>query len=109
MKLYVKATSERASDGQGGNEYVHIDLFGENEVMLTRFVFRKHPEFPDKYVLVEDYFFRSGQLSVQCLSDLSGMVVEGMRQKGKKQKGEIDCGCEKGVFCCYYHYKHRNK
>ena len=27
-------------------------------------------------------------------------------KKGKKQKGKIDCGCEKDVFTCY---KHRNK
>lgn len=30
MKLYAKTTSERASKGQGGNEYVEIDLTVQN-------------------------------------------------------------------------------
>lgn len=29
MKLYATVTSERATKGQGGNEYIRITLYGE--------------------------------------------------------------------------------
>ncbi len=31
MKLYAKATSDRATKGQGGNEYINIHLYSGSE------------------------------------------------------------------------------
>lgn len=35
MKLYATTTSERASKGQGGNDYLHIDIINENRQPLA--------------------------------------------------------------------------
>jgi len=35
MKLYATTTSERASKGQGGNEYICIDLLDENKEKIA--------------------------------------------------------------------------
>ena len=69
MKLYVTITSERASKGQGGNEQVNIDLFGEKEVTLARLVFRKDEKAADRYILTEDCFFRSPRLSIHVFKE----------------------------------------
>ena len=34
MKLYALTTSERASKGQGGNDYLEISISGENEAIV---------------------------------------------------------------------------
>ena len=42
MKLYAKTTSERASKGQGGNEYLDIDItVGENREILAKLTVRE--------------------------------------------------------------------
>jgi hypothetical protein len=69
MKLYVKITSERASKGQGGNDYVNIDLFGENEDILARLIFRRDAKADGKYVLTEDAFLRSPRLSIRTFKE----------------------------------------
>ena len=38
MKLYLTATSERASKGQGGNEFISIDLRNEKAELLLGMV-----------------------------------------------------------------------
>ena len=43
MKLYATVASERATKGQGGNEYLDIDIFvgsRDNSVTLARFTVR---------------------------------------------------------------------
>lgn len=36
MKLYATTTSERATKGQGGNEYLLIDILGEEGVRILQ-------------------------------------------------------------------------
>lgn len=35
MKLYATTTSERATKGQGGNEYINIDLIADDKNHLS--------------------------------------------------------------------------
>src|ERR1700678_3945605 len=76
MKLYVKITSERASKGQGGNDCVNIDLFGENENLLARLMFRQNAKADGTYVLAEDSFFRSPRLSVQTFREQADVPLQ---------------------------------
>jgi len=71
MRLYAKTTSDRASKGQGGNEFINIDLFigdAKNPVPAGSVYFRIEK---DEYVV-------------------SYNDIELYRQKikGKRQKGE---------------------
>src|SRR3990167_10245045 len=38
MKLYATITSERATEGQGGNDYINISLMDEKEVIFGSIV-----------------------------------------------------------------------
>ncbi len=54
MKLYATVTSERASKGQGGNDYLDIDIFcgtTANSVTLARLTVR--PSETGGYILVD--------------------------------------------------------
>jgi len=51
MKLYATVTSERASKGQGGNEYVEIELMGKNKFIMATMTFIENN---DKYHLFLD-------------------------------------------------------
>lgn len=77
MKLYATVTSERASKGQGGNEYIDIDLMGAEGVILGKFVFMVDANDSKKYILVEDNNYHNERLEVKT--------------KGEKQKGEGVC------------------
>ena len=81
MKLYATVTSERASKGQGGNEYVDIDLQGEGGVLLARFVFMVNEDETSgkKYLLVRDESVGTGNIEV--------------RTKGNEQKTNDMYGC----------------
>lgn len=71
MKLYATVTSERASKGQGGNEFIGIDLKDENQVVFG--TINVYPT-EDLYTFVR----------------VHGKGAEFSREtKGKKQKDEI--------------------
>jgi hypothetical protein len=72
MKLYATTTSDRASKGQGGNEYIRITLQSD----------RKKEDF----VIV----YTPDSLRV-CASTEDGgaLLYEVDKEKGKQQKGEI--------------------
>lgn len=80
MKLYAITTSERASKGQGGNEYVNIEMFvGES----------KHPMFIGKVKMyIEndlycvDYYPGYDNLDIKPLAKFIN------ESKGKQKKGE---------------------
>jgi hypothetical protein len=76
MKLYVKITSERASNGQGGNNCVNIDLFGEDEDMLARLIFRRDAKADGKYILAEDFSFRSPRLSIHTFKEQADVPLQ---------------------------------
>lgn len=84
MKLYATITSERASKGQGGNEYLIVQLQSEDKDIVGTLTMKPH-----------------GLNSYQILwtSGLHEAVLikDGILTKGKKQTGEcIRCngnGC----------------
>lgn len=73
MKLYAITTSERASKGQGGNEFIEILICGEDKEPVYQIDINKHGEFTVKYFGDVDYLLR---------------LVGDIETKGKKQKGE---------------------
>lgn len=104
MKLYSTISSERASKGQGGNEYIDIDLHDENRVHIARLVFMQDANDARRYILVEDCFFRSDKLEIRAYQTYEQIPLKELENKrGKRQKGETDCekyGCsEQGHKC----------
>jgi len=71
MKLYATVTSDRASKGQGGNEYIEIVL--KNEDKIDEYVIRWTPE----------------ALTV-CGAHDNDYLLNIPQTKGEKQKGEQD-------------------
>lgn len=87
MKLYATATSERASKGQGGNDYIDIDLQGEGGELVARFVFMINgAEDIDKkhYILVQDPNIGAYEKMRVALAPKNYKAT----LKGEKQKGE---------------------
>jgi hypothetical protein len=50
MKLYATTTSERASKGQGGNDFIEILVQDENQKALYKIIFMPHYE---GYITIE--------------------------------------------------------
>lgn len=92
MKLYATTTSERASKGQGGNEYLRVNfLCGSSKEPADIGMVELLPTGEDKFTLYYRYMGKSKEL--QTIS-LRGTIFS--TKKGKKQKGEIvlkKCWC----------------
>jgi hypothetical protein len=83
MKLYATTTSERASKGQGGNEFINIDLLigdAKNPIDAGRISMKTTGE-----VYWIEYF------SPHILGDSIKRVELFNFEKGKRQKGEKGC------------------
>ncbi len=81
MKLYATITSERATKGQGGNDYLDIDIFcgsADNSVTLAKLTVR--PSENDGYILVDH--------TDEVLAELTKEQLKAPT-KGKRQKGEL--------------------
>lgn len=82
MKLYATVASERASKGQGGNEYLDIDIFvgsRDNSVTLAKLTVRPLGHEGEGYGLYDH---------MDTL--LAQITEEEMRlPKGEKHKGEV--------------------
>ena len=76
MNIRATLTRERADKKKGKRTCVNIDLFGKRGVMLGRLVFREHPSQEGAYVLGEDFFFRSGRLSVHTFREKADTPLE---------------------------------
>jgi hypothetical protein len=65
-KLYATVSSERASQGQGGNEFIDIDICDELQQPLARLVFMQHHDETSDcdYLLVEDPNYRHSSLEI---------------------------------------------
>jgi len=82
MKLYASVQSERAKKGQGG-EYLDIDITDEKKTLLWTIKVNTYELFHKIDVWNEpDNKYWSQQITKN-----------------------IDCGCEKDVFCCSKHIK----
>lgn len=77
MKLYATTTSERASKGQGGNDFLEINVQDEN----------KHTFLELKILPKDEYIQLSGWV-VQPSARRSEQYFEFEVQKGEKQKGD---------------------
>lgn len=51
MKLYAITSSERASKGQGGNDYLNIKLYGKDQMHLATIHLYPDSFNPDEYML----------------------------------------------------------
>jgi hypothetical protein len=87
MKLYATITSERASKGQGGNQFLDIVIRNESqEEMMTVQVNGRGKEKP--------------RIAIAFDSDKLCFPPQPIDTKGKKQKGEVDAT---GQNCIYDH------
>jgi hypothetical protein len=75
MKLYATTTSERASKGQGGNEYLEIEISGENMQSL--------------------WFIKITKEKIEVKNPLNGKIqfedIHWTEIKGNKQLPTTDC------------------
>jgi len=83
MLLYATTTSERASKGQGGNEFIKTDITF-NEKLIARLELKKNNAGEFILGLIE---FNENEFGVKASTI--------WREKGKSQKGEIDYTCPK--------------
>jgi hypothetical protein len=87
MKLYANVSSERASKGQGGNDYINIELSRQNNIPfcdMRYFIDKKSGEY---VLMVDDYEIKR---------------LEGnFKLKGKRQKGKREGICHCGYPCIY--------
>ena len=92
MKLYATVTSERATKGQGGNNYLEIAIsVGDDD----RYKIRVTPEKLD--------FMERGYSSPLLERRHSDIMKEYEQRKGKRQKGEICPVCHgKNIEGCSY-------
>ena len=72
MKLYATTTSERASKGQGGNEYLEIEVKNERKEIILELMIENH----------------NGLLGLSYFLDRTKIASLGTISKGKRQKGE---------------------
>ena len=88
MKLYATVTSERASKGQGGNEYIIVnftvnhELVGQVELYLYDDDERHEADDNEWLLKFRRYEDEDFNILVQ------GHTPSGKEMKGKKQKGE---------------------
>jgi hypothetical protein len=86
MKLYATVTSERASKGQGGNEYINIKLCDKEKMQFAEFHIW---ELPDGICIAYDIDEDVAYLE----KDINGRVTKGKQQKGEAcANGSIKCG-----------------
>lgn len=83
MKLYATTTSERATKGQGGNQFLTIEIKAEGwEGIPTRM---------NLYRLSISKNDNQGGLYAELLKYSNGEVIVLDNIKGNKQKGEHKC------------------
>jgi len=89
MKLYATITSERATKGQGGNEYISITIRDEGKYPIGAVDF-----YPDRTArisvvdFIEVDFDQPNELHISSFEELT---------KGKKQKGEECANCGRQI------------
>ena len=87
MKLYATTTSERASKGQGGNDFIEIQITDENEKAIYSLIVMPHDE---GHLIIENlnaYVQKRHGGGYEV--DSNEAFKKFVELKGKKQKGEI--------------------
>jgi hypothetical protein len=84
MKLYATTTSERASKGQGGNEYLDINITGEENIPLWKIRVDKKGWYN---LTIHNLVNTRKSYKYDCIYD--------DEIKGKRQKGDIWDSMEK--------------
>lgn len=87
MKLYATTTTERASKGQGGNDFLTVEIKAEK--------FNGIPTRANLYRL--SLRNDNGELYADLLNYSTGEIIILTNKKSE------DCGCEKNVFVCLEH------
>ena len=91
MKLYATVTSERASKGQGGNEYIEIELNGTQPYTEKLFYMRA---VPDNYGHATIKNIEGSISFLRAMIDYCNYSIDIQLEKatkGKKQTGEKQC------------------
>lgn len=107
MKLYATVTSERASKGQGGNEYVDIELKAfdrEHPIgVISLHVCDDGDERPKQYLITwKDKYMDDAMILFEGHEDegtIQTAECPPNKHKGKQQKGEV----------CSYKHPHRGE
>jgi hypothetical protein len=87
MKLYATTTSERASKGQGGNKYLHIDILCKTD-LGNEIISQINVETNDYNEAIIKYVNVVNGVEIGLAKELKRISLKGKRQKGKQQKGE---------------------
>jgi hypothetical protein len=82
MKIYAKAQSERAAKGQGGNEFLELDITNENQASIMK----ARLEYIKGNVRLTDVWF--GDMDAGPLEPFLDNDGSIRNTKGEKQKGE---------------------
>ncbi len=85
MILYATITSERASKGQGGNDFLEIEVKDENRNNILEL----------KIIPKDDQFILEGYAISQHSGKRSEYYIKYELAKGNKQKGEKCPVCKK--------------
>ena len=93
MKLYATTTSERASKGQGGNDFIEINIYDEEQDIIAIIGLKPKRFINDLHIVQIEYnghFTKVNEHDMaEILSDFWGVRD---KSKGEKKKGE-DCDC----------------
>ncbi|NIA30714.1 MAG: hypothetical protein GWP06_12480 [Actinobacteria bacterium] len=82
MKIYTKITSERASKGQGGNDFIDIEVKGEDGENILELNIK--PE--NDQLIISGYVIHQHPQGKRCEQYLRYKVD---KTKGKKQKMDL--------------------
>ena len=104
MKLYATVTSERATKGQGGNDYLDIRLSVSNDrIEAGRIIVEPSGTGYKVYFIPPAGITKADGVT---LSEITAEYIE-IKKKGEKQKGEKICDicnirhAENGNLCEY--------
>ena len=110
MKLYATTTSERASKGQGGNDYLEtLYNIADKDQATFRVRVINDEKMGQIYFTVENFFFGNWRTKYETV------IYTNVTSKGNKQKGEKCNDCDLGVTeypttkegtCSYCNKKH---
>lgn len=86
MKLYATVTSERASKGQGGNDFLNIKLIVDNGNRHEIGIVRLAPHLDGWMLVIDRSSVGRERGSARVYEEV--ITLKGEKQKGEKQKGE---------------------